>query len=265
MNILEQIIASKKKEVRVLKEAMPLKELTKSEFYDRRCVSLKAVLQRSGYPRIIAEFKRKSPSLGMISEQAQVEKVIPGYVEAGAAAVSVLTDYPYFGGRPEDLACARVLVPVPLLRKDFIIDEYQLHEAKSLGADLVLLIAASLTRARAARLARQAKSLGLEVLLEIHEEKELAYLNEHVDIAGINNRNLKSFHVDTGTSLELGKKVPEEFLKISESGLQLASTVADLFGAGFRGFLMGEAFMSKTSPEEACRSFIMQLNSLKTG
>ncbi len=176
-----------------------------------------------------------------------------------AAGLSVLTDYPYFGGRSDDFICARVINHCPILRKDFLVDEYQVYEAKAMGADVILLIAACLTRGRTIKMAKLARSLGMEVLLELHAEKELDHLNEYINFAGINNRNLKDFTVSIDTSLQLAQKLPAGLVKISESGLQSPETVTTLFRAGFKGFLMGEAFMSTPDPGVACRNFILSL------
>jgi indole-3-glycerol phosphate synthase len=211
---------------------------------------------------IIAEYKRKSPSRGIINEKHSVNEVTKGYSEAGAAAISVLTDYLYFGGRSEDLHCARVLNTCPILRKDFILEEYQLYESKAIGADIILLIAACLTPLKSKKLAHTAHLLGLEVLLEIHMEKEMDHLNEYVDFVGVNNRNLKDFSVDINTSIQLARKIPVSISKISESGLNSADSIATLYYEGFQGFLMGEAFMSKDNPGIECKKLIKSISSV---
>lgn len=259
MNILEQITESKKKELKHLKEAIPLKQLEKSAFFGRTCHSLHQAMAAAAHPSIIAEFKRRSPSRGIINDTVSVEEVTRAYVSAGAAGLSVLTDYPYFGGRGEDLICARVINTCPILRKDFLVEEYQVCEAKAMGADVILLIAACLTPGKTIKMARLARSLGMEVLLELHTGKELDHLNEYISFAGINNRNLKDFSVNMDTSLHLAQKLPPSLLKISESGLHDPGTVTTLFKAGFKGFLMGEAFMSTPDPGTACRNFILSL------
>ncbi len=259
MTILEQITESKKRELKHLKEAIPLKQLEKSEFFGRTCHSLHQALATAAHPSIIAEFKRKSPSGGIINDTVLVEDVTRAYVSAGVAGLSVLTDYPYFGGRGEDLICARIINACPILRKDFLVDEYQVYEAKAMGADIILLIAACLTPGKTFKMAGLARSLGMEVLLELHAEKELDHLNEYISFAGINNRNLKDFTVSLDSSLHLAQKLPAGLVKISESGLRSPETVNTLFKAGFKGFLMGEAFMSTPDPGAACHNFILSL------
>jgi indole-3-glycerol phosphate synthase len=262
MNILDQIVESKKQELKRLKEAIPVKQLMQAVHFKKKCISLKNHLSVPGAWGIIAEYKRKSPSRGIINDRHSVEEVTKSYSDAGAAALSVLTDYVYFGGRSEDLLCARLLNSCPILRKDFIIDEYQLYEAKAIGADIILLIAACLTPLKTKKLAQTAHSLGLEVLLEIHTGKELLQINEHIDFAGINNRNLKDFSVDINTSVELGKKIPDSIIKISESGLNSADSIANLYFEGFKGFLMGEAFMAKENPGDECKKLIHNVSTL---
>ena len=261
MNILDQIVESKKKELKNLKEAIPLRQIEKTQLFGRKCISLKSRLEKPGSWGIIAEFKRKSPSRGIINDRHGVEEVTTAYTEAGAAALSVLTDSLYFGGSTEDLLCARLLNSCPVLRKDFIVDEYQLYEAKAMGADIILLIAACISPAKTKKLAALAHSLGMEVLLELHNEKELNQINEYVDFAGINNRNLKDFSVDINTSLQLGKNIPKSIIKISESGLNSAHSIVNLYREGFRGFLMGEAFMSKDNPGAECKKLIQTISS----
>ncbi len=260
MNTLDLIVESKKKELKNLKEAIPLRQIIKAELFSRKCISLKSRLEKPDSWGIIAEFKRKSPSRGIINVRHSVDEVTTAYAEAGAAALSVLTDSLYFGGSSEDLLCARLLNSCPVLRKDFILDEYQLYEAKAMGADIILLIAACLSPAKSKKLAATAHSLGLEVLLELHTEKELNYINEHIDFAGINNRNLKDFSVDINTSFQLGMKIPKPIIKISESGLKSADSIVSLYHEGFQGFLMGEAFLSKDNPGKECKKLIQTIS-----
>ena len=209
---------------------------------------------------IIAEFKRKSPSKGIINDQADVVTTTQGYVKAGAAVLSILTDEPFFGGTPADLQAARLANPgTPILRKDFVIDRYQLLEAKAWGADLVLLIAACLTPEEIVELSLQAHDLSLQVLLEVHDEDELdRSLTHNVDLVGVNNRDLKTFTTSIDTSLRLVEKIPDTFAKITESGLHDADTMLTLFRAGFDGFLIGEAFMKTTDPAKALANLVTQ-------
>lgn len=263
MNILDKIIAHKQKEVAEKKGLYPVKLLERSAFFASPPVSLRKYLLRNDKAGIIAEFKRKSPSKGMISKYADVERTSIGYMQAGASALSVLTDSEFFGGKNEDLNIARKFNYCPILRKDFIIDEYQVIEARSIGADIILLLANVLSVSEIRRLAEFARSLGLEVLLEIREESELAAINEFIDAVGVNNRNLKNFTVNISQSFDLAHKIPDDFVKISESGLDSAKTIHELKDAGFKGFLIGEAFMKYSRPEIACGNFIKEVNTFK--
>ena len=208
---------------------------------------------------IIAEFKRKSPSRGWIHPDVEPEQVVPGYAEAGAAALSVLTDEPYFGGRQEFIGRVRPLVPsTPILRKDFIVDEYQLFEARAVGADAVLLIAADLTPAEFRALLATAHQLRLEVLLEVHDPRELDYVQPEVDMIGVNNRHLGTFHTDVRQSFSIAGLLPPDSVLVSESGISDPATVRSLRQAGFSGFLIGETFMREADPAAALRDFIRQ-------
>ena len=257
MDILQKIIAHKEKEVTERKGLFPPKLLEQSIYFESKPVSLKKYLLREDKSGIIAEFKRKSPSKGMINAHAKVERTTIGYMQAGASALSVLTDSEFFGGKNEDLSTARKFNFCPVLRKDFIIDEYQIIEAKSIGADAILLIAACLAPERLKELAAFAKTLQLEVLMEIHNEEELhPYLSPDLDVVGVNNRNLKTFETSIETSKMLVDKIPNEFVKISESGISAPSTIVELKKVGFQGFLIGETFMKTGRPERAAAEFI---------
>ncbi|MDE0559297.1 indole-3-glycerol phosphate synthase TrpC [Algoriphagus sp. NF] len=263
MNILEKIIADKYREVAERKSLIPVKLLEKSIFFDGKVVSMKKYVTDPEKSGIIAEFKRKSPSKGLINGAASVEQVSIGYMQAGASALSVLTDQEYFGGSSEDLKVARKFNFCPILRKDFVVDEYQIIEAKSIGADCILLIAAALEPEKLKSLAYFAKSLGLEVLLEVHDGEELEKsLNDGVDLVGVNNRNLKTFDVSIDTSLELVSAIPSSFVKISESGISDPKTLIELKKAGFDGFLIGENFMKSSRPEQAAYNFIKEFKKL---
>ncbi len=259
MNILEKIVLEKRNEVKERKQLYPTALLEKSLFFENNTVSMKDYILRDDKFGIIAEFKRKSPSKGMINEYADVEKVSIGYMQAGASGLSVLTDEKFFGGNSKDLTTARKFNFCPILRKDFIIDEYQIIEAKSIGADVILLIAAILSPEEVNHLAKFAKSLKLEILLELHDEAELKHINQYIDLVGINNRNLKDFSVNINKSIEMIKAIPDEFIKIAESGISDIETLLKLRKNGFRGFLMGERFMQSSRPELACKNFIAEL------
>lgn len=255
MNILEQILATKYSEVENRKKQISAGQLLEMVYARRKRLSMRQALESSSYG-IIAEFKRKSPSKGFIHQEADVAEVVSSYAANGAAACSILTDSLYFGGKPEDLMQARAVVDIPLLRKDFIIDTYQLAEAAAWGADVVLLIAAALTPGQCCELAAAAHELGLEVLLEVHQQNELDRICEQVDMVGINNRNLATFVTDIYTSFELVKQIPATYLKVSESGIHSVDTVMALRESGFRGFLIGESFMKEVQPGIALKKFI---------
>ena len=262
--ILDRIIADKHPEVHQRQQATPISALQESPLFDRTVYSLRERLSASEGSGIIAEFKRRSPSKGLINGTAEVADVARGYAEAGASGMSVLTDRPYFGGSAADLHAARAAVSLPLLRKEFMVAPYQVYEAKAWGADLILLIAAALSPAQTQELADCAHTLGLEVLLEIHTVEELGHIGPAIDIVGVNNRNLKDFSVSLQTSLDLAPQIPAHCLKISESGLSDPADLPQLQAAGFRGFLMGEAFMKTEDPGGACGQFIAQLQTARS-
>lgn len=257
MNILEKIVARKKEELIERKALVTIEALQAMPHFNRTCFSTKAFLADPSRTGIIAEFKRQSPSKGLINGVANVVEVTGAYAQ-WASAVSVLTDTDFFGGRSEDLLAARVH-EIPILRKDFMIDPYQVYEAKAMGADLILLIAACLGVDQVKELAALAHSLGLEVLLEIHDASELGHICDEVDLVGVNNRNLKTFEVSIQTSLELIKHIPAEKPAIAESGISNVDTIVTLRAAGFKGFLIGENFMKEANPSIAFADFVNQL------
>ncbi len=263
MNILDTIIEHKKIEVQKRKSEVGIAEMEKSAFYARQTFSLKQFLLDKTKTGIIAEFKRKSPSKGIINDKADVAEVTKAYTENGASCLSILTDERFFGGCNNDLIKTRVN-NVPILRKDFIIDEYQIIEAKSIGADVILLIAACLSPERVKVLAAIAKELNLEVLLEIHDEQELEHICNEVDIVGVNNRNLKTFTVDINCSIALGKKIPSGKIKIAESGISNIETIRIFKDEGFKGFLIGENFMKEPNPAIAFAQFVEKLKTKTT-
>lgn len=258
-DILMEIIESKRITLREQKKAVPPQLLEDGAMEERKMFSMRQALANSS-AGIIAEFKRKSPSKGWINRDATPEEVTMAYEANGASALSILTDTPYFGGDLKDLRNARSGVNIPILRKDFIIDEYQLYQAKIVGADAVLLIAAALEKEECCQLAGKAHELGLEVLLEIHSEKELEYVDSSIDMVGVNNRNLGTFVTDVENSFRLASMLPKEILLVSESGISSPETVKRLREASFRGFLIGENFMKTENPGEALGTFIKQLN-----
>lgn len=261
MNILGTIHEAKKKEVLCLKEIFDLEWYKYfSHEFERKCFSLKKNLLKKGGTGIIAEFKRKSPSKGWFKpEDYSAPAVVMDYENYGAAGASVLTDTEFFGGDKEDLGVVRAISNFPLLRKDFIIDEIQIHESKAYGADVILLIAAILTTDRVAELAREAKKYGMEVLLEIHNEQELEHICDEVTMVGVNNRNLNTFEVDIDTSLELIDKIPVDKPAISESGISDVDTIVTLRQAGYKGFLIGETFMKEGNLGKAFEEFVNNL------
>lgn len=259
MNILDNIISVKREEVREKKALVPVSELEKFPYFNSGCNSLVSQLLIEGSTGIIAEFKRKSPSKGIINDKVEIGPVVESYDAHGAAAISILTDENFFGGSNDDVMYARSIVQVPILRKDFVIDEYQLLEAKAIGASVILLIAACLSPKRVQELALFAKKLGLEVLLEIHDHSELEHICEEVDLVGVNNRDLKTFTVDVQRSIELAEQIPAEKIKISESGISDVDTIVRLMDHGYKGFLIGENFMKQTEPSIAFADFVNQL------
>jgi indole-3-glycerol phosphate synthase len=261
MNILDKIIARKNEEVLAAKAITSVQELEQSSFFSRKPISLKSIYNQSPKAGIIAEHKRKSPSKGIINDSLSVEFITQGYVNAGAYCLSVLTDSDFFAGSKDDLISARKAnLNTPILRKDFIVDEYQILEAKAWGADVILLIAANLEPKQLLKLAQFAKSLHLEVLMEVHDKVELeASLNDYIDLVGVNNRNLKTFEVSIDTSLQLANLIPNTFIKVAESGINHADEIKTLYKAGFKGFLIGESFMKTSNPGEALAKLIRDL------
>ena len=262
--ILDTIVAHKRQEIAARRELVPIKLLESSLYFKSQPLSLRKYLLREGGSGLIAEFKRKSPSKGWINQYAPVERTTLGYMQAGAAALSILTDTEFFGGKNEDLTTARRFNFCPIIRKDFVVDEYQILEAKSTGADAVLLIAAVLSPAEIDKLGRLARSLGLEVLLEVHDAEELARSanTEAVDLIGVNNRNLHDFSLSLDTSMALAEAIPNEFVKVSESGISTAKAISRLHAVGYRGFLLGEAFMRHARPERACATLVQEIAAL---
>lgn len=261
-DILEEIIERKHIEVQQQKEALPPKALYAEVEHIMQTSSVKRSMSgsiaESPYG-IIAEFKRKSPSKGWIHEDSKVEDVVPMYAANGASALSILTDEFYFGGSMEFVERVRGMVQTPILRKDFIIDEYQLFQAKKIGADAVLLIAAALPLAAYKSLLHTAHELGLEVLLETHSTRELDYADTPVDMVGVNNRNLGTFHTDVENSFRMAEMLPKERIKVSESGISRAETIRQLRSAGFNGFLIGENFMKEGNPGLVLKNFIAEI------
>lgn len=256
MTILDEIIDNKRKELALAIERTTIRDLEKRKFFSRPILSMTDYIIDPDKTGIIAEFKRRSPSRGIINADVTIEEVTTGYFRSGASALSILTDNAYFGGSESDLTRARELNSIPILRKDFILDEYQVVEAKAMGADAILLIAAVLSAAQVLQLARFARSLGMQVLLELHGRSELDRLCEFVDMVGVNNRDLNTFEVDMEVSLELAGEIPTEFVRISESGITSPLVIKKLRSAGFQGFLIGENFMRAPDPVLAFSDFV---------
>lgn len=264
MHILDKIIKYKKVELKKKKEAFPVRRLEKSQYFSVSTVSLSHYLLEENLSGVIAEIKRKSPSKGMIHEIVDIEKISNGYIKAGASAISVLTDEYFFGGSSEYLTKARKSIAFPILRKDFIFDEYQIVEAKSIGADAILLIASVLSPKEAKQLAAFANTLGLEVLLEVHTKDQAQnYPNEYTQMVGVNNRNLDDFSVNIQTSIDLSEIIPDDFVKVSESGINDPQNIILLKNYGFKGFLIGEYFMKSANPHLKCAEFITSLKKLE--
>ncbi len=258
-DILSKIIADKYKEVELKKSLIPIKQLEASVLFNRDTFSLAEAL-RNSESGIIAEHKRRSPSKGTINQNTNVSQVAKGYQKAGVCGMSVLTDIKYFGGSLEDLQLARASVNMPLLRKEFIIDEYQILEAKAHGADVILLIAAIVSKEEIKRFSELAKSLHLDVLLEVHNQEELQKsIMPSLDMLGVNNRNLKTFEVSLETSKSLSDIIPNDFVKVSESGISSIEAIQDLKQYGYQGFLIGENFMKTDDPGGNAAKFILDL------
>lgn len=259
MHILDKIVAYKKEEVKRLQQLVPLSKLKNSALYSRTCNSYVNLLEKKNNSGVIAEFKRKSPSRSNINLDANLLSVTRAYANGGANAISILTDQEFFGGNNGYLKKVRKALPeMPLLRKEFTIDQYQIHEAKAIGADLILLICEILTKDDILNFTAIAKSLGMEVLLEMHSADQIRKCNADVSVVGVNNRNLKTFEVDYERSKDLFDKLPVDIPKIAESGLSDPDTCVMLYQHGFRGFLIGEQFMKQKDPGLACEEFIFE-------
>ena len=260
MNILDKIIAHKKLEVAKLMREVSLEKLVKSPNFNRTPISLKRALTAKNSTGIIAEFKRKSPSKGIINDKVSIGEVTQGYLDANVAAQSILTELEFFGGSIIDLIQARAVnETIPILRKDFIVDGFQIVESKAIGADAILLIAAYLTKEELKNYGKLAEDLGLEVLYEVHNQEELDKIDLNHKMIGINNRNLKTFEVDLESSISLIKSIPENCIKVSESGISDPKIITGLKAYGFQGFLIGETFMKSENPGLACLEFISQI------
>ncbi|MBI9035021.1 MAG: indole-3-glycerol phosphate synthase TrpC [Bacteroidales bacterium] len=253
-NILHKIIAHKKREIERRKLMISIHQLEKSAHFNRFTHSFSDYIKhKSG---IIAEHKRRSPSKGWIRKDSNLSDICTSYVQAGASAISILTESEFFGGSNHDLEGVRKKISIPILRKDFIVDPYQIIESKAIGADTILLIASCLNKTEVKELAIMANALDMEVLIEIHNADELDKLNDYIQLVGVNNRNLKSFEVDISNSITLAKQIPDAMIKISESGISNAKTILELKNWGFQGFLIGERFMKADNPGMACKNLI---------
>lgn len=261
MNTLNTIVAHKIKEVKERKDLYPTQLLERTIYFNTQTISLSKYVVREDKCGIIAEIKKQSPSLGIINKYANVEKISIGYMQAGASALSVLTDELFFGGSSNDLTTARKFNFCPILRKDFIVDEYQIIESKSIGADAILLIAAILSKEQIKQYTEVAHSLGLEVLLELHDKNELDKVDAKVNVIGINNRNLQTMKIDIEQSILMSNLLPKEAVKVSESGIETIETILKLKAHGFQGFLIGSQFMKHPQPDLACKEFIKELKS----
>jgi len=259
MKILDKIVRDKKLEVDKLSSNSSIKELESSRLFSRQCISLKdSILKSTG--GIICEFKRRSPSNNNINYKSNVSEVVKGYQKAGAAGLSILTNKQYFDGDIKDIVEIRDISSIPILRKEFIISEYQIIEAKSIGSDAILLIASILSKEEIKNYSSLAKNIGLEVLFEIHDAEELEKISgENIDIIGVNNRNLDTLEIDIQNSVDLYSKIPNSFVKISESGISKVESILKLREVGYQGFLIGENFMKTDDPFESAYNFIKKV------
>ncbi|WP_185873469.1 indole-3-glycerol phosphate synthase TrpC [Blattabacterium cuenoti] len=258
MNILEKILAKKKIEIEINKNINSIKKLENNVLFNRNIISLKKSIKKNLFG-VIAEFKLKSPSKGIINSTSIVENVVKKYFLAKVSGISILTDY-HFSGCINHIKKSRPLVSIPLLRKDFIIDEYQVIESKSIGADVILLIASILSKKKIKILSKIARSIGLEVIIELHNESELEKITDNIDFIGINNRDLKSFNVNKKNSFVLYKKIPCNYIKLAESGINNIEDIINLKKLGFDGFLIGEYFMKEKDPGKKCINLMKLLN-----
>ncbi|MGV0922301.1 indole-3-glycerol phosphate synthase TrpC [Empedobacter tilapiae] len=256
--ILDEIVAQKRVEILEKQKTQSIESFKNSENFLLPVKSAKASILDETKSGIIAEFKRKSPSKGFINKEAKVKEVVSGYEKFGASVISVLTDEQFFGGSFDDLQQAKEVLNIPVLRKDFIVDEFQVYETKAIGADLMLLIAECLTKDEVYHLSKTAKEIGLEVLLELHSKDQLKKVNEFIDLIGINNRNLKTFEVDIEKSKQILKQLPTDLIKVAESGISDPKTVKELRQAGFQAFLIGENFMKAENPCLAFEQFVKE-------
>lgn len=259
MKILDKIVRDKKLEVDKLSSNSSIKELESSRLFSRQCISLKdSILKSTG--GIICEFKRRSPSNNNINYKSNVSEVVKGYQKAGAAGLSILTNKQYFDGDIKDIVEIRDISSIPILRKEFIISEYQIIEAKSIGSDAILLIASILSKEEIKNYSSLAKNIGLEVLFEIHDAEELEKISgENIDIIGVNNRNLDTLEIDIQNSVDLYSNIPSSFVKISESGISKVESILKLREVGYQGFLIGENFMKTDDPFESAYNFIKKV------
>ena len=262
MNILQQILNDKKAYIDYRKTIVPTAMLKESIHFDAPTISLKEYLLRDDKSGVIAEFKRKSPSKSNINPYAEVDEISIGYMQAGASALSVLTDAQYFGGTDQDLQIARKLNYCPILRKDFIVDPYQILEARSIGADAILIIASALDHEQIKEFTALATEVGLEVLLELHHEKEFTKIPNSDIIMGVNARNLETFEVSLQNCIRMFPNLPTESVKVAESGIRQPEEIIMLKEIGFNGFLIGERFMATANPGQACRDFIQSIPNL---
>lgn len=260
MEILKRIVIAKEKELALKKQKLAIADFEASKAFQKPCISLKNKILSIDTFGIIAEFKRRSPSNPNINLDADVEKITSAYAKFGASGNSILTNNEFFGGSINDVTLARQVHNIPILRKEFIIDEFQIYQSKAIGADVILLIAEILDKETILKFTKLAKSIGLEVLLELHSETELHKINDSIDIVGINNRNLKTMTVDINTSLKLFDKLPTEVAKISESGISNVAEILKLSAKGFNGFLIGEYFMRQTNTANSFKDFMEHLN-----
>ncbi|MGZ2368520.1 indole-3-glycerol phosphate synthase TrpC [Ancylomarina sp. YFZ004] len=259
-DILCTIVEQKHKEVELLQSQYSIDDLKQAKHFLRTCYSAKAAITTDNSSGIISEFKRQSPKKGSINTDADIRTIVQSYQKAKVSVVSVLSDTDFFGAHETDFEIARESLSIPLLRKDFIIHPYQIYQTKAMGADLMLLIAAILTPEEVENMSQLAKSLGMEVLLEIHDESELKHINPFVDLVGINNRNLKDFSVDLKHSIKLSEQIPSHFVKVAESGIKGIDDINYLKSNGFQAFLIGEHFMKQEDPGKGCSELIQNLS-----
>jgi len=264
MNILEKIADHQRHLVTAKKKTHPINELEKTVFFEKKCRSLSSFVSNEKGSGLIAEFKRASPSNKNINPSANSLEICPGYDLNGASALSVLTNEEFFSGRNSDIEIVSGAVKIPILRKEFIVDEYQIIESKAIGADAILLILSLLTKEEIKSFTQLAHKLGLEVLAEIHEKEDLVEVGLNANLLGVNSRSLKLMKILPDHHEKMFDELKIKKTLIAESGIKSAKKAYELHKVGYNGFLVGSLFMEQKDPINACKYFVRQLEEFKS-